>query len=442
MSEVSARVPNPAPTAVPLDYEQREEPITVYAGTLELRDDGQPVASASGRVVFSWLPNPGVRFVLPGQELFSFSGDTSLWIAELGIDANVLLTHWGVPRVDITGTLNRADFPATDAIHELRFLVPNYLLLRRGEPLEADGHYWAGRNVLTADEWQLTLDERPDGSAVRARLKECSGHEVTHTAQLRRRDGAAFSDTEARDKLLALAHFFGLTRGLWAPPLLAHGFDASGHTVWHDWQPPTTSPWRGVMNVIDVYHPESLEEAFAGFLRAWADEVWHEPLLFATQMYVEANGPVYAETSLVLTQAALELIAWVHFVDDEQSYSGPDFDKLKYGAAARIRKLLDWMQLDPAIPSQLTALTAEAARLDWVDGPHAIDALRNALIHPDKRARIEGTDLSARIDLHELALWYTELALLRVLMFNGDYSSRLASRSSGDVKPVPWAPPV
>ena len=63
----------------------------------------------------------------------------------------------------------------------------------------------------------------------------------------------------------------------------------------------------------------------------------------------------------------------------------------------------------------------------------------NALIHPNKRARIEGTDLDARMDLHELALWYVERALLRVIDFQGSYSSRLSSHTTGDVTLVPWA---
>jgi hypothetical protein len=193
------------------------------------------------------------------------------------------------------------------------------------------------------------------------------------------------------------------------------------------------------MNVIDVYYAEALKKAFAGFMHAWEREVWREPLVYATQMYVEANGPVFAETSLVLTQAALELIAWVRIVEEEESQTEPEFNKLR--ASDRIRKLLEWLELDSAIPEQFAALRLEAARLGWVDGPHAIDAMRNALVHPRQRERIENTDLYARIELHELSLWYVELALLRAIGFDGQYSSRLGSHTSGYVELVPWARP-
>lgn len=430
------------PIRLSFAFRRRERAIVLYRGPIELRDDGRRVAEGHGEVHFSWLPRPGVTFVMPAQTMGGVVGETRIAIPPLGVDASVFLTSWNMSGGDVRGVVNRARFPPTDAIRELRFAVPNYLFMNRGDPLRekrrSGEHFWAGRNVLEAEGWELTLDGRSDARNVKERLRAKGGCEVTHSARLRRCDGAAFSDSEARDKLIALGCFFGLTCGHWAPPLVAYGHDERLSVVWRDWDPPTISPWRPAMSVIDVFHPESLDEVFAGFLRRWADPIWREPLLYATQMYVEANGPVYAETSLVLTQAALELIAWVRVVEDEQAYTGADFNKLKYGAADRIRKLFDWLELDPSIPATLASLGTEACRRNWVDGPHAIDALRNALIHPSKRERIEDTDLNARIDLHELGLWYAELALLRVVGFEGEYSSRLHSHSSGSVVPVPW----
>jgi hypothetical protein len=430
-----------APISLPFAFRRRGRPITLHRGELDLCGGGRTVAGGIGELAFSWTPTPGVRFVIPDQRLFGIEGDATLRVPALGVEADVMLNSWNPGGGDVRGTVNRAPFPATTLIRELRFALPNYLFMRGGDPLyekdQRSEHHWAGRHVFEHEEWRLTVDERSDGSSVKDRLRALSGYEITHTARLERTDRATFDDAAARKMLVALTHFFGLTRGFWCAPLLAHGYD-DRRVVWRDWNPTTLSPWRGTMNVIDVFHPEGLEEAFAGFLTRWADPTWYEALLFGTQMYVEANGPVYAETSLVLTQAVLELLAWVHVVEDEKSMTPQEFDRLKFGAAARIRKLFDWLHLGPGIPATLTVLSAEASRLRWSDGPHAIDSLRNALIHPSKRARIEDTDLTARIELHELALWYVELALLRAIDFSGDYSSRLDSRSAGTVVPVPW----
>ncbi len=48
----------------------------------------------------------------------------------------------------------------------------------------------------------------------------------------------------------------------------------------------------------------------------------------------------------------------------------------------------------------------------------------------------------ARIELQELALWYVELALLRLIDFNGLYSNRLGEKATGIVEPVPWSYPT
>jgi hypothetical protein len=60
-------------------------------------------------------------------------------------------------------------------------------------------------------------------------------------------------------------------------------------------------------------------------------------------------------------------------------------------------------------------------------------------IHPRQRRRLTATPSPARIELQELALWYAELALLRVIDFKGNYSNRLGAKVTGIVEPVPWA---
>jgi hypothetical protein len=183
-------------------------------------------------------------------------------------------------------------------------------------------------------------------------------------------------------------------------------------------------------------HKHGLGDAFAGYLTRWNDQLWNEPLRIATQLYVEANGPVTADTSLVLGQNALELIAWVRFVEQLGTRKAEDFDSLK--ASDRLRELLGWLQVDAAIPTQLTALANEAIRRGWADGPHAIGEMRNALIHPNKRQRLMATPGMARIELQELALWYVELALLRLIDFKEPYANRLGEKLTGVVEELPW----
>jgi hypothetical protein len=69
---------------------------------------------------------------------------------------------------------------------------------------------------------------------------------------------------------------------------------------------------------------------------------------------------------------------------------------------------------------------------------HAITEMRNSLVHPRQRQRLAATPVHARIDLQALALWYVELALLRLIDYRGEYANRLGAKITGIVEKVPW----
>jgi hypothetical protein len=77
---------------------------------------------------------------------------------------------------------------------------------------------------------------------------------------------------------------------------------------------------------------------------------------------------------------------------------------------------------------------AKAKELNWNDGPKALAAVRNLLVHPSKQKQLP------YYDAWRLAKWYTELVLLKLVGFTGEYSDRTrAQRWVGAVDPVPWA---
>ena len=153
-------------------------------------------------------------------------------------------------------------------------------------------------------------------------------------------------------------------------------------------------------------------------------------------MYVEANGPITTDSTIVLGQTLLELIAWVRFVEDLGTRREREFDAVY--ASERLRELIGWIEISPAIPGSLTDLAQEAPGRRWSDGPHAITEIRNSLAHPRRRRRLTTTPVHVRVDLQELVLWYTELALLRLIDYQGGYLNRLGPKMTGVVDDVPW----
>lgn len=434
--DLATRSPYPLPA--------RREPLLLYEGSLELRHDADVVV-AEGRLELALVPSLRFRFVMHDARVTTdVTGHATLVIPGLSATVPVFVTNASIGGGGaVKGSLDTSSSGPASDIAEVRFLVanlPDFL----GDPLTEDhpsrSGFWAGRLALEHREWLINLDERRDYKEVYARLKAEGGFEVTHTGSLRRSDGQAFSDAGAGETLNALAGFLGFVSGAWAPPVAATGLDNAGNVIWREWKSRWTSPWISRLSAFDR-HKHDLSSAFAGYVERWSDPIWNEPLRVATQMYVEANGPITADTTVVLGQALLELIAWVRFVEELQTRTAADFDNPRSKASGRLRELLAWVGIDPAIPASLGALSQEASRRTpaWVDGPHAITEMRNTLVHPSRRERLPAPPAHARVDLQELVLWYAELALLCLIDYQGEYANRLGAKVTGVVENVPWA---
>jgi hypothetical protein len=422
------------------------EPIVLHEGELTVRK-GDIVITGPGRLELDLRPQVDFRFVLPQVALVAdLLGEAQLSVTGLAGEleafvGRIELSSPGCIRGWVQGDVGDGSV----GLQEVRFFVLNLSEYFGASLLEERAvggggsrrTYWRGRLPLAAGGWQIDLDLRLDHRSLYARLKEQAGFEITHVGSLRRANGACFSSVDAGEVLDALAGFLGFVCGSWATPVAAVGLDSAQRVVWRELQPRWTSPWRSRLCAFDR-HKHQLGDAFSGYFERWSDPLWNEPLRIATQLYVEANGPVAADTTLVLGQNVLELIAWVRFVEELQLRSARDFDNPRLKASDRLRELLAWLEVDPAIPTQLTALAEEAARQNWLDGPHAIGEMRNALIHPRQRQRLTTTPVNARIDLQELVLWYVELALLRLIDFHGPYANRLGAKRTGSVEHLPW----
>jgi hypothetical protein len=91
----------------------------------------------------------------------------------------------------------------------------------------------------------------------------------------------------------------------------------------------------------------------------------------------------------------------------------------------------------------MAALAARARSLGnpAIEGPEIVFWMRNRHKHPPKSVTDpEWPDHDELADAWVLSLWYLELVILRVLGYDGQYTSRL--RSTGlvsDTERVPWA---
>ncbi len=207
--------------------------------------------------------------------------------------------------------------------------------------------------------------------------------------------------------------------------------DREAYRIWRVYR---LTPWQGVESWFPVHGALklSLNSFFDGFVAKSEDPLWGEPLRLAIHWYIEANlnaGSI--EGATILAQTGLELLAWLHQVEDgsTRTTSNERFDHLSAGS--KIRLLLGALQIPETIPPEMSGLALAAKTLSpaTADGPGIITKLRNSIVHPDlaNRQRVSGTPVDLRIAVRTLSLYYLELALLAVCGYQGLYSKRYAA---------------
>jgi len=287
---------------------------------------------------------------------------------------------------------------------------------------------------LDAAGWHLEIRpprQSPDIKAFRSPL-----HLITHSCVMRKSDNEAFSAKEAHHLLDIVHDVMSFAAGRWVAPVLVSGFGKDQQIVWKEWGTRPLHPNLGRIETwFDTHNGQTLAEVLSGAceLRKNAEraETFHSSLYW----YLRSTGlAAGVDGGIVLLQAALELLSWQFFVVERRALSREGFGRLP--GDDQLRLLIESCKIPTNIPPGLTDLYCKAKELNWSDGPKALAAVRNLLVHPSTQKRLP------YYDAWRLAEWYVELVLLRMLSFSGVYSDRTrAQRWVGAVDAVPWAKP-
>lgn len=296
-----------------------------------------------------------------------------------------------------------------------------------------------GREIkLEADRWQITVTPVPDINEQVKKLKDFGGYSITHVGEIRHSDNTVFDLEDSNDLLTALHYFFSFVRGFWVSPLLPIGYNSGDSVVWEQWGMKTIDSWQGILSWLDVHHGDSISSLFPGFWGKWKDEAWRDSIEYAIYWYVRSNnGANGIDASIILAQAALELLCWNSCVKNNGNLSKSEFRKLS--AADKLRLLLVRTGIPHDVPAVLQELTKLSAQYDR-DGADVFIQLRNSLVHPERTREGEFLIDNAITEGWLLGMWYLELIMLRLFDYNGVYSIRLKSGGwVGDVEDVPWS---
>jgi len=432
------------------------EALVLHVGRLEVlarTDDGkEAMLTGDGRVMFLLRPRPQIWWEVgtddPEAFGFGFRGDADYMLnTPTGLAAAALIPRRSDEEtklrrgegawVELDGTLS--DQPVIGdptGLHQIRVELLNFdapigtSVVRN--PDGTNGAY-LGRHVWTDDEWRLIVDARPNLDGLLREAGGHAGHAFTHTVSITRLDEQPFSLVDAQPTIDALFYFTSFISARLVGIALATGLDDLGRAKCVQWSTTITEAFGTRLSWYPEFSPALLEPLWPRFKERISDPAWHEALVPALRLYIEAQSRLI-ESGLAMSATAIETLTWSVLVNAESYLTEDAYERISF--ADRLRLLLRWAEIpvgyDPAGEPSLERLGREYN----LDALEMLAWVRNRVVHPDKKKVLNS---ALKLEAWQLALWFVELVILRICGYEGDYGSRRKRpRHAGDTAPVPW----
>ncbi len=148
------------------------------------------------------------------------------------------------------------------------------------------------------------------------------------------------------------------------------------------------------------------------------NDVWKDEIGKALHWYYTSLSGMAMEVSIVLNQTALELLVWCYFVEDKKIFSRTKFGPLSfYDRLKEMFKLIDRPNIKFEPRKELDEFKEKnLPNGDWLN---AFTQVRNAIIHPDKKHRLEDENYRVKWNTREIGFQMIELIVLFLCEFNG-----------------------
>lgn len=338
----------------------------------------------------------------------------------------------------LTGYLHPVESPSAvlstgTRIHSVSFGILNF------PPFYGKNDKWKqidggssrlGSTVIHFDQYRMRITENDDFSKNRKLLRQQNGFAITHTGQLQRVDGGNIPVMVVDDILRSVRAFFSFCRGAACGLTLVNATLASGEERLMQWGTTHTEPWLcGAPSWMPrLEGGDILGQLFPKFYDLCRNSNWKATSSTVIDWYLNANLSPF-HVGIILAQAALE------------SLSSRIYGQNIGSAHQRIAQAISDIGIGNQVPNACGELSRWIARLQSngivkiASGPHAITAIRNDLVHSNKR--YGHIPWEAQVDALSLAQWYTEVMLLYQLGHVGPYKNRISPSVPGRTDSFP-----
>ena len=382
------------------------DPIEIMSDGFTFQVNKEATAGVlDGTLRFEWFPSSRLEFegIYNGEAPDIGSDECTILLPDSSQEANVLLTNLTPAKNGwhISGIINdQIVISKGGAVEEIRFYLVNFPDFI-GDGIRDEGEFgpglFSGRLPLENEDWSAVLDKIPEVNHLKKASQKKGGYYISHVGLIKPKRSIQITSNKIKEVIDLLHYFFGFCCGTWSGPLFIQGLNGS-KIIWQSFASWKTGAPQRVQSWFPTHFPGKISELFKGFIQKYFEPDIQKTLINAISWLIEANHPQnIQESSIVISQIALEALAWTHLVELKHHYTPKEFSKLP--AHKRIRKLLSELSIPTRAPTYLSELQTFVKNELRTDGPGTLTKTRNALVHSTKKNRklmskMNSTDLS------------------------------------------------
>ena len=295
-----------------------------------------------------------------------------------------------------------------------------------------------GRLLLSCEKYNIQIDQL-NVIDIYKDLARTGGKLITHIGSIKKKKGS-LSFEEVHEQLNLVSSFFSLLTGRRVRSLFIEGMSSDGILAWKNYSNYDTASYINVKSLIASSIGQiNLQEIWQGYTKITSDNNDIDTFVFLIDIYVSinANLSINLNNSIILAQTTLELL-YNWWVIDKRNLFGKKGKDME--AVNKIRLLVSFLDIGNGykIPSELSELVKYVSANSIEDAPEAIVSYRNKLVHAksDSIEKINDIPAKVRYEIVQIALWYIELSILKIIDYQGAYRNRWSNEPN--LEYVPW----
>lgn len=407
-----------------IEQNKINEEIPLFKGKAILKIDGL-ISDGDIELKYTFSSKHGTTFEFNGissEQLIKIvnEGKTKVEIEvpalNLTTEASIFNTNIGsLP--ELSGSLFKPDFKENDKqIDVLCFSIFNFPYVWAKTIRIVNGESFSILQ-FSDDEFEIELTPISSLFKIYKELKKQQGHLITHRGTLKKKDGSLFKKEDAEIILEALGKTLSFSQGRYVDINFLTGLRA-GNVLYQNFESHICPPADSRVTWFDDMEPCSLQAVFSGMNKLVRNDVWKDEIGKALHWYYTSLSGMAMEVSIVLNQTALELLVWCYFVEDKKIFSRTKFGPLSfYDRLKEMFKLIDRSNIKFEPKAELEEFREK--NLPYGDWLRAFTQVRNAIIHPDKKHKIEIENYRLKWNVREIGFQMIELVVLFLCEFNG-----------------------